>query len=140
MEKPKSHSEKMVPNQELSTNPEKERQERVLRILELVRKINESGESLPFPGINPEAYLKMKQIDDEYPGYTTPTDEIIKRCKEKGIKIVTGKHPESGNIYVLPLDSTDIEMDSFAPRHLSINAVINEQLRELIRITTKKES
>ena len=129
----------MVPNQELNTNPEKERQERVSRLLDLVRKINESGESLPFPGIDPEAYLKMKKTDDEYLGHTTPTDEIIGKCKEEGIKIVTGKHPESDNIFVLPSGSNDIEMDSIAPHQLSINAVKNEYLRELIRLTTEKE-
>ncbi|OGF36999.1 hypothetical protein A2303_03300 [Candidatus Falkowbacteria bacterium RIFOXYB2_FULL_47_14] len=139
MEKPKSHSENMLPNQELNTNPEKERQEKVSSLFDLVRKINESGESLPFPGIDPEAYLKMKKTDDEYPGYTTPTDEIIGRCKEEGIKVVTGKHSESGNIFVLPAGSNDIEMDSIAPHQLSINAVENEHLRELIRLTTKKE-
>jgi len=139
MEKPKSHSENMLPNQELNTNPGKERQERVSRILELVRKINESGENLPFSDIDPEAYLEMKKNYDECPGYTTPIDEIIERCKKEGIKVVIGKYPESGNIFVLPAGSNDIEMDSFASYRLSINAVENEHLRELILLTTEKE-
>jgi hypothetical protein len=139
MEKPKSYPENIVPNQELNTNPEKERQERVSKIIELVGKINESGESLPFPGIDPEAYLKMKQTDDEFPGYTTPTDEIINRCKKEGIKVVFGKYPNSGNVFVLPAGSNDIEMDSIAPHQLAIDTTENEYLIELIRMTTKKE-
>jgi len=139
MEKPKSYSENVVPNQELNTNPEKERQERVSKILELVEKINGSGESLLFPGVNPEAYLKMKQTDAEFPGYTTPTDEIIKRCKEEGIKVVIGKHPNSGNVFVLPAGSNDIEMDSITPDQLAIGTVENEYLMKLIQMKTKKE-
>lgn len=138
MEKPKPHLEGAVPNQEVKTSHENERQERVAKILELVKKINESGESLPFPGIDPKAYAKMKNTDDEFPGYTTPTDEIIERCRREGIKVVTGKYPESGNVFVLPAGSNNIEMDSIAPHQLAIETVQNEYLAELIRLTTKK--
>jgi len=61
-------------------------QERMVEIFRLVEKINESGESLPFPGINPEAYSRKKADDEEFPGYTTPIDEIIERCKKRGYK------------------------------------------------------
>ena len=140
MEKPTFYPKNVVPNQELNTNPEKERQEKVSKILELVEKINESGESLPFPGIDPEAYLKMKKTDDEFPGYTTPTDEIIARCNKEGIKIVFGKHPDSGNVFVLPAESNDIEMDSISPHQLAIDSVKNEHLAELIQLTTKQKT
>ena len=106
--------------------------------MKLVEKINESNESLPFPGIHPEIYSRMKKDEDEFPGYTTPIDEIIERCKREGIKVVTGKHPESGNIFVLPIGSTDIEMDSIAPCQLVIDTVENEHLIELIQLTIKK--
>jgi len=126
-----------VPNQESDIDLEKEERERVEKILKLVEKINESGEILPFPGIHPETHSKMKKDEDEYPGYTTPIDEIIERCEREGIKVVLGKHPESGNVFILPADSNDIENDSIAPDQLQIDAVENEELRELIKLTTK---
>jgi len=137
MDKLKPHIEGSVPNQESDIDLEKEERERVEKILKLVEKINESGEILPFPGIHPETHSKMKKDEDEYPGYTTPIDEIIERCEREGIKVVLGKHPESGNVFILPADSNDIENDSIAPDQLQIDAVENEELRELIKLTTK---
>ncbi len=106
--------------------------------MKLVEKINESKESIPFPGIQPEIYARMKKDDEEFPGYTTPIDEIIKRCEKEGIKVVLGKHPESGNVFVLPISSTDIEMDSIAPHQLVTETIEDKHLEELIRITTKE--
>lgn len=139
MDKPRPYPERIVPNKEAGKSPEKERQERVAKILDLVKKINESGERLPFPGIHPEAYTKIKIADNEFPGYTTPIDEIIERCEKEGIKVVTGEYPESGNVHILPAGSSDIEMDSIAPHQLTIESVQNEYLVELIRLKTKKE-
>ena len=141
MEKLNLHLGEIEPNKELDNHIEEASQERIektKRLLELVEKINESDESLSFSGIHQEAYLKMKQTDDEFPGYTTPTDEIIERCKKEGIKVVLGKHPESGNVFILPADSNDIEMDSIAPHQLEIDNVKNKNLEELIQLTTKK--
>ncbi len=140
MDKPRPHIEGIVSSQEVNNDPEKKRAERLVKILELIKEINESGESLPFSGIHPEAYTKMKETDNEYPRYTTPIDEIIERCQKEGIKVVTGKHPESGNIFVLPAGSNNIEMDSIAPHQLAIDTVKNKYLEELIRLTTKKEN
>lgn len=82
----------------------------------------------------------MKKTDDEFPGHTTPTDEITARCNKEGIKIVLGKHLDSGNVYVLPAGSDDIEMDSIAPHQLETGAVKNKYLSELIQLTTKKQT
>ena len=138
MDKLKSQFEEITPNQESYSDSEKEREERVAEILRLVEEINRSGESLSFPGIHPEVYSRMKADEDEYPDYTTPIDELITRFQDEGIKVVLGKHPKSGNVFILPANSTDIEMDSIAPRQLSIDAVVNKQLKELIQLTTKK--
>ena len=140
MEKPKMSPEDGMSNQESKTDHEKERQERVSKILELVKKINESGESIPFSGIHQEAYLKMKENDDEFPGYTTTVDEIIERCRKEGIKIVTGKHPGSGNVFVLPAESNNIEMDSISPHQLALDGIENEDLIELIQLITEKKT
>lgn len=148
------NTENRLPDQESITDPESERQKmvsraielitrfesltRVSKIIELVTIINESSERFPFPGIDPEAYSKMKKVDTEYPGLTTPTDEIIERCTREGIKIILGKHPTSGNVYVLPAESNDIGMDSFSPHQLLANNVTNPVLAELIQVTKRK--
>ena len=121
--------------QKLDNNSEKEK---VSKILELVGKLNESGETFPFPEINPEIYLKMKKTDEEYPGYTTPIDKIVDRCKNEGVKVVLGKYPESGNIFILPAGSNDIEMDSLPLDCLAIENIQNTDLVELIGLTVKK--
>lgn len=127
----------MPPIEKLNKDPEIERQERVKKILELVSKINESIEILTFPGIHPESYSNMKNDEDEFPGFTTPIDEIMTRCQAEGIKIVLGKNPDSGNVYVLPAGSNNIEMDSITPYQLNIDHIENEHLKELIELGRK---
>ena len=134
MQNPEQHDGGVKPLQELNTD--EKRQIRVNRILELVKKITETGENIPFPGIHPRAYLRMKATDDKYPGYTTPTDTIIERCEKEGIKVVLGNHPRSGNVFVLPAGSDNIEDDSFAPHQLNIDNVKNNSLIELIVLTS----
>lgn len=82
-------------------------------IVAVAKEVAEKGEVLSFPGIKEESYEKMKAEDDLYPGMTTPIDEIIKRMEAEGMKVVLGKRPESGNIYVLPAFSNDIENEVF---------------------------
>lgn len=98
----------------------------------LAKELFESGEKFPFEGIDPEVYTRMKEQEVEYPGYTTPVDEIIARCKTEGIKVVLGDHPESGNIYVLPFNSNDIEQDSLFVRQLQISDSMDERLKSLV--------
>ena len=100
----------------------------------LAKELFESQEIFPFLGVDPEGYLEMKAGDEKAPGYTTPTDEIIERMKGEGIRIVLGKNPQSGNVYVLPSQSTDIEMDSVSPKRLQISEGMNEKLKELIQL------
>lgn len=109
-----------------------EKVDRVGEIITLAKEIIEANEVLPFPGLNPEDYVKMKATDEEYPGYTTSTDEIIRRLTNEGMKIVFGKHPESGNVYVLPAGSDNIEMDSISPRQLLAGSIEDQRLIALI--------
>jgi len=124
--------------QKADNKPETERIKRVEKIQELVKKIKESDENIPFPGIRSEAYELMIQTDIAYPDFSTPTDEIVEMCEKQGIKIVLGNHPDSGNVFVLPVDSNDIYMDSFAVHKLEVEHVSNPHLVELIRLTTPK--
>ena len=102
------------------------------RKIALALELSESEEGFDFPGINDDDYAKMKETDEEFPGYTTPIDEIIERCKSEGIKVVLGKNPSSGNVYILPKGSDDIENDSISPRQLSTEGEIDEALLKLI--------
>ena len=138
MEKPKLHFEKVVLSQE-SHEREKSKLEKATKLLKLVEKINESNERIPFPGIHPEVYSRMKKDEEEFLDCVTPIDEIIKRCEEEGIKVVIGKNPESSNVFVLPADSTDIEMDSIPSYWLMIDAVKDERFRELIQLTKESQ-
>ena len=102
------------------------------KIISLAKELFESNEILDFPGIDPESYLNLKASDEEYPGLTTPTDEIIERLKNEGMKVVLGKNPQSGNVFILPAGSTNIEMDSISPKQLQVSDGMNEKFRELI--------
>lgn len=102
------------------------------KIITLGKELYESREVFSFSGIDPEAYSKMKADEEEYPGYTTPMDELQERFKNEGMKVTLGKNPESGNVYILPAQSTDIEMDSISPKQLEINEEMGEKFKELI--------
>jgi hypothetical protein len=128
---------KIVPEKE-AEEVGKEKKERIEKILELVEKINESEEELSFPGIRSELYLKMKEEEVEFPGYVTSVDEIIERFNKEGMKVTTGRNPKSGNIFILPADSSDIEVDSINPRHLVFDNIENEHLKKLITLVIKK--
>lgn len=92
----------------------------------------ESGEIFPFAGIDPESYSRMKAGEEEDPGYTISIDDLVERFKNEGMKVVLGKNPQSGNVYVLPAQSSNIEMDSISPKQLQLSEGMNETLRELI--------
>ena len=102
------------------------------KIIALTIELRGSHETFAFPGIDPEAYSKMKATDEEYPGYTTSTDELIERFKNEGAKVALGKNPESGNVFVVPAQSSDIEMDSISPQQLQLTEEMDERLKELI--------
>jgi len=115
----------------IPTNSEKE-PTRKEKIISLAKELFESQEVFPFPGVDPESYSKMKSGEIEDPGYTTPIDEIIERCKNEGMKVVLGKNPQSGNVFVLPAQSDNIEIDSISPKRLQLSEGMNEYLKELI--------
>ena len=78
---------------------------------------------------------KIKADEEEMPGYATPIDELIERFKNEGMKVVLGKNPQSGNVFVLPGQSDDIENDNLFPKHLNINDGMSDTLRELIALS-----
>ena len=112
----------------------RENAENVLRQekISLAHELAESGEGFPFPGINPDSYEGMKADEEEFPGHTTPIDELMKRFRDEGMKVVLGKNPDSGNVYILPQGSDDIENDGIFPRQLLITEDMDERLSDLI--------
>ncbi len=56
--------------------------------------------------------------------------------KQEGVKIVIvpGYNTISGNVYVLPFGSDDIQRDMLFPRHLQGMGVTDEVLREIIEL------
>jgi hypothetical protein len=109
---------------------EKERKKQETFVLAI--ELGENQEIFPFPGIDPEAYVTMKNAEKEFPGYTTPIDELITRFKNEGIKVVLGKDPDSGNVFILPGQSNDIENDGIFPKYFQISEIMDEKLKKLI--------
>lgn len=102
------------------------------KIIALGKELYESKEEFDFIGLTDEAFSKMKADEEEYPGYTTPIGELMKRLSNVGMKVVLGKNPESGNVYILPVDSDNIEMDSISPKQLRMYDEMGDKLKELI--------
>ncbi|MBI5913337.1 hypothetical protein HY839_02755 [Candidatus Azambacteria bacterium] len=119
--------------------PDQEEKERKKgEIITLARELSESQESFPFPGIESGSYEKLKAADEEFPGFVTPIDELIVRFESEGMKVALGEYPDSGNVFILPSQSNDIEMDSILPRHLRPEAT-DEKLNELILLSKEQK-
>lgn len=103
-------------------------------IIELARALSGGQETFSFPGIAPEFYSNMKAEELAYPGFATPIDDLLERFKNEGFKIVLGEHPESGNVFVLPAQSDDIENDSVLLSRLQDVGVTDARLRKLIQL------
>lgn len=108
------------------------REQKNTEIALLAKEIVERNEIFPFPGIDPEAYLELKESDEKYPGFTTPIDEIVRRCQTEGIKVFLGRNPDDGNVFLSPAQSEDRASDCLFPKHLQITEGMDEDLKRLI--------
>lgn len=117
---------------EQPTTPEQEKAQKKQEYIALAKELSEHHEGFPFPGLTEKAYSTIKADQDEYPGYSTPIDELIEKFTTQGMKVVLGNHPDSGNIFVLPLNSNDVENDSLFPRHLAITGDMDDAVKTLI--------
>lgn len=116
---------------------EKERLKEKFEIVPIALELAEVKEGFPFPGMDRKTYASIKADEEEFPGYTTPIDPLLERFRSEGMKVVVGKNIESGNIFILPLQSGDVEHDSIFPRQLDINDNMDERLKKLILLTRK---
>jgi hypothetical protein len=115
--------------------PEREKTETIERKYELGRLLCESGVVFSWPGIDPSAYTRIKSDEEEFPGYATPVDAIIARCKTEGIKVVVASDSSKRDVYIMPALSTDVANDSLRPKHLQIEAYMDGDLAELISLS-----
>jgi hypothetical protein len=112
--------------------PRPEKRPSLEEYIRLAEELSQNAEAFPFSGLTGEAYAALKKAAAEYPEYSTPIDELVARFEQHGMKVVLGKNPESGNVFILPGDSDDIEMDSIFPRHLDIAPGMDQKLKQLI--------
>lgn len=129
-------------NSNEESDNDKEVVERAERI-ELALELFATGEIFSFSDIEADNYESLKAAEEGLPpGFVTPIDELIKRFKREGMKIVLGKHPQSGNIFIMPAESSvtddDIEANSIFPRHLQITDDMDQRLKELIQADKNK--
>jgi hypothetical protein len=96
----------------------------------LITSLSEREAPFVFEGLADGVYDQTKA--DEQDGiYTTPIDDVIARMKEHGIKVLPGDHPETGNSYIVPADSTDVENDGIFPRCLAVTEGMDPDLKKL---------
>lgn len=116
--------------------PEVEKAQVKSKYIEVAKELSEKREGFAFPGLNQDSYDEIKTAETEYPGFSTPVDELIIKLQEQGMKVVFGKHGEAGDIYILPLQSDDLANDNIFPRQLKIIEGMDEQLVKLIKLST----
>jgi hypothetical protein len=111
-----------------------EKEKNLKEYISLAEGLSDKNEIHSFSGIDPERYSSIKETEEEFPGYTTPIDDLIERMKSEGFKVVMGKDRLSGNIYILPTSSNNIEEDGLFPQYFNIGSDMNHELKKLILI------
>ena len=101
------------------------------QIAELAKGLSEKEGGFPFPGILAEVIAELQAEDEAYPGLVTPIDELLKRLEAEGIKVVLGDDPTNGDAWILPIGSSNVEMDSVRPKHLELNDQMDPELKQL---------
>ena len=111
-----------------------ERANKAAEVVTLAKELIERNESFPFPSIDPDALSKMRADDFEFPGYVTPVDTLLDRCRTEGIRVTLGKYPESGNVYIVPAGENEMGNENMRllPRHLQVNETMDRTLRALV--------
>jgi hypothetical protein len=110
-----------------------EKENKRVEYLELARELSAKKEKLSFPGIDPESYARLKASDEEFPGYVTPIDELIKRFENEGFKVVVFGKYSTEDVYIQPLDSDSADQENcLSPRDLLVSDDMDEALKQLI--------
>lgn len=124
-------------SENLPDNSETESKEREKReYVRLGKELSERTEGFSFPGVNQESYAEMKAHEGMYLGHVTPIDDLIRRFRAEGMKVVLGDDPENGYVFILPLGSDDITGESILPRHLMQAEGMSSGLKRLIEMNS----
>ena len=110
-----------------------EKENKRVEYLELARELSAKKEKLSFPGVDPESYARLKASDEEFPGYVTPVDELIKRFESEGFKVVIFGKYATEDVYVQPVNSDSADQENcLFPRDLLVSDDMDEALKRLI--------
>lgn len=132
-----------TPNFESSQEKPKNlsKQERI----NLAKELQQRDEAFSFPGVPESIYDELREEEEDLKkllgedAFST-IDELIEQFQSEGMKVMLGKNPDSGNIFIAPAGSSmkDIEKNSLFPRHLRITSDMNEKLKRLIQADKNK--
>lgn len=126
-----------TPEEKARKEKEKEREPMKREIIALAKELVESHKVFPFPGIGSKTYEYIKADDAEGYSRATPIDELLEKFKNEGMKVVFGSDPESGNVFILPSKSDDIESDNIFPKFLLVNETMDERVKKLILVSAE---
>ena len=116
----------------------------VATLVLLAREICERNETYTFSGFKDGFLEKAEAEENEYGLYATPIREVMSRMNEHGMRVVTGKNPSSGNVFIVPGDcgssNKEIQNDSIQPNNLDINGIEDQQLKAFIVESEKGKS
>lgn len=122
---------------EESSNPEQAKQEKI----RLAKELFESGEVFPFPGLAEGMKERLEAEEAEIPNYSDyalPIADLLSNLESRGMRIVLGKYPDSGNIFAILNGSENIERDSLLLRHLKVTGGMDKRLQRLIQLDRDK--
>ena len=114
---------------------ERSQQEKQKEFVALAVELQESQETFPFAGFDPDSYRSIKELEVGLGYHTTPIDELLKRFEREGMKVVLGKHPGAGKVFMLPSQSNNVEMDAVYLWQLNVDEPMDERLKRLITIS-----
>jgi len=105
--------------------------------IRLAEKLSRKTEVLQFFGLDDSAYAEINNAEKEYSGWGTHIDELVGRFCDSGMKVSLGENPQTGNVFILPGDSDNIEEDSVSPRQLMVRSEMDSELIKLIFASRK---
>lgn len=94
--------------------------------------LSQQSKAFQFFGLDDTAFAEINGEEEEYPGWNTHINDLIRRFCDSGMKVALGKYPKTGNVFVLPSDSNDIESDGVLPRQLMVRHEMNPEFIKLI--------
>lgn len=105
----------------------------------LAEKLEARKEAIPFPGVDEKRFAALladlTPEDAEFTGIDEAfMHELVKRFAQQGCRVLLTAHRKSGNILVVPKDSTDIDKDSLRPKHFSAEGAPDLEFQLLIRM------